>query len=77
MTGSSLRMTDEDMSEAIEKAGVQLKERRIELDERFEDKKRKLTQGDNLAPGVSENRQGLSGNQTSYSAWRQDGWTSW
>ena len=47
-----LRMTDEDMSEALEKAGVQLKERRIELDERFEDKKRKLTQGDNLAPGV-------------------------
>ena len=30
----------------------QLKERREELDARFEDKKRKLTQGDNLAPGV-------------------------
>jgi len=40
------------MSEALEKAASQLKERRIELDERYEDKKRKLTQGDNLAPGV-------------------------
>jgi DNA-directed RNA polymerase subunit beta len=29
-----------------------LAERRVELDERFEDKKRKLTQGDDLAPGV-------------------------
>ena len=47
-----IRLVDESMSEAHEKAGVQLKERRIELDERYEDKKRKLTQGDNLAPGV-------------------------
>jgi len=47
-----LRMVDDGMSEALEKAASQLKERRIELDERYEDKKRKLTQGDNLAPGV-------------------------
>jgi len=47
-----IRLVDEQMSEALERAGVQLKERRIELDERYEDKKRKLTQGDNLAPGV-------------------------
>ena len=47
-----LRLVDDGMSEALEKAAAQLKERRIELDERYEDKKRKLTQGDNLAPGV-------------------------
>jgi DNA-directed RNA polymerase subunit beta len=47
-----IRLVDEKLSEALEKAGVQLKERRLELDERYEDKKRKLTQGDNLAPGV-------------------------
>ncbi len=47
-----IRLVDEKMSEALEKAGAQLKERRTELDERYEDKKRKLTQGDNLAPGV-------------------------
>ncbi len=47
-----IRLVDEKMSEALEKAGVQLKERRTKLDERYEDKKRKLTQGDNLAPGV-------------------------
>ena len=47
-----MRLVDDKYSEQLEKAGVQLKERREELDERFEDKKRKLTQGDNLAPGV-------------------------
>jgi DNA-directed RNA polymerase subunit beta len=47
-----IRLVDEKMSEALEKAGAQLKERRTKLDERYEDKKRKLTQGDNLAPGV-------------------------
>ncbi len=47
-----LRLVDEALSEQLEKAGQQLKERRADLDERFEDKKRKLTQGDNLAPGV-------------------------
>jgi DNA-directed RNA polymerase subunit beta len=47
-----IRLVDEKMSEALEKAGAQLTERRTELDERYEDKKRKLTQGDNLAPGV-------------------------
>ncbi len=47
-----LRLVDDQLSEQLESAGVQLKERREELDERFEDKKRKLTQGDNLAPGV-------------------------
>ncbi len=47
-----LRLVNDEMSEQLEKAGAQLKERREELDERFEDKKRKLTQGDNLAPGV-------------------------
>jgi len=47
-----LRLVDDALSEALEKAGVQLKERRTDLDERYEDKKRKLTQGDNLAPGV-------------------------
>src|SRR5690606_23624175 len=47
-----LRMEDDALSEQLEKAAQQLKERRMDLDERFEDKKRKLTQGDNLAPGV-------------------------
>jgi len=47
-----LRLVDDKLSEQLENAATQLKERREELDERFEDKKRKLTQGDNLAPGV-------------------------
>ena len=47
-----LRMSNEAMNQQLERAEAQLAERRVELDERFEDKKRKLTQGDDLAPGV-------------------------
>jgi DNA-directed RNA polymerase subunit beta len=47
-----LRMSEEDLNKQLERAESQLKERRLELDDRFEDKKRKLTQGDDLAPGV-------------------------
>jgi DNA-directed RNA polymerase subunit beta len=47
-----LRLVDDKLSEMLEKAGAQLAERRAELDELFADKKRKITQGDNLAPGV-------------------------
>ncbi len=47
-----LRMSNEAMNQQLERAEQHLKERRLELDERFEDKKNKLTQGDDLAPGV-------------------------
>ena len=40
------------MNKQLERADEQLKERRVDLDERFEDKRKKLTQGDDLAPGV-------------------------
>src|SRR5690606_24798327 len=43
---------DEELNKQLELAEAQLKRRRVELDERFEDKKRKLIQGDDLAPGV-------------------------
>ncbi len=47
-----LRMSNEAMNKQLERAEAQLKERQKELDERFEDKRKKLTQGDDLAPGV-------------------------
>jgi DNA-directed RNA polymerase subunit beta len=47
-----LRLVEEELNKQLERAEEQLKERRLELDDRFEDKKRKLTQGDDLAPGV-------------------------
>jgi len=47
-----LRLIDDSLSEMLEKAGAQLAERRAALDELYADKKRKITQGDNLAPGV-------------------------
>ena len=47
-----LRMSNDKLNKQLTRAEEQLKERRQELDERFEDKKKKLTQGDDLAPGV-------------------------
>ena len=47
-----VRMAEESLNEQLEKAEAQLVERRKLLDERFEDKKRKLATGDDLAPGV-------------------------
>ncbi|MEC8331663.1 MAG: DNA-directed RNA polymerase subunit beta, partial [Pseudomonadota bacterium] len=47
-----LRMSNEAANQQLERAEAQLAERRVELDARFEDKKKKLTQGDDLAPGV-------------------------
>ena len=47
-----LRMVDDALSEQLDRAEEQLIERRKILDERFEDKKRKLETGDDLAPGV-------------------------
>ena len=48
----SVRMADEDHNEQLARAEEGLKERRVILDERFEDKKGKLETGDDLAPGV-------------------------
>ena len=47
-----LRMSDDAANKQLERAEAQLNERREELDARFEDKRGKLTQGDDLAPGV-------------------------
>jgi len=45
-------MSNDAVNKQLERADEQLKERRVDLDERFEDKRKKLTQGDDLAPGV-------------------------
>jgi len=47
-----LRVANEALNEQIDRAEELLAERRKNLDERFEDKKRKLSTGDDLAPGV-------------------------
>jgi DNA-directed RNA polymerase subunit beta len=47
-----LRMSDDKVNKQLELAEEQLKLRRSDLDERYEDKRKKLTQGDDLAPGV-------------------------
>ncbi|MBU6955820.1 MULTISPECIES: DNA-directed RNA polymerase subunit beta [unclassified Hahella] len=47
-----LNMADEQLNELLEKAEGQLQERRKSIEDRYEDKKRKLQSGDDLAPGV-------------------------
>jgi len=47
-----LRMQDEALNELLAQAQQQLDERKNIMEEKFEDKKRKLQQGDDLAPGV-------------------------
>jgi DNA-directed RNA polymerase subunit beta len=47
-----LRMSEDALNEQLEKAQAYLSDRRQMLDDKFEDKKRKLQQGDDLAPGV-------------------------
>ena len=48
----SLRMKDDDAAEAIERAAKQLQVHEEEFERRFQDKRGKITQGDDLAPGV-------------------------
>ena len=47
-----LRMEKDDLNRLLESAEARLKERRRELDERFEEQKGKLESGDDLSPGV-------------------------
>ncbi len=47
-----VRMENEALNELLEIADQRLQDRRKELDERFEESKRKLESGDDLAPGV-------------------------
>jgi len=48
----SIRMKDEDAAEAIERAQKQIEAHEKEFEKRFADKRAKIMQGDDLAPGV-------------------------
>jgi DNA-directed RNA polymerase subunit beta len=47
-----IRMRNDSINEMLEQLADQLKEQRTGFDARFEEKKTKITQGDDLAPGV-------------------------
>ena len=63
-----LKMSDAKLNDALASAQRQLEEQNKLLEDRFEDKKGKLQSGDDLAPGRTQNREGLSGNQTPHPA---------
>jgi DNA-directed RNA polymerase subunit beta len=47
-----LRMKDDSINEMLEELSDQLRDQKKAFDDKFEEKKRKITQGDDLAPGV-------------------------
>jgi DNA-directed RNA polymerase subunit beta len=47
-----IRLKSDDATEQLEKASERLKSQRAEFDRRYEEKKEKITAGDDLAPGV-------------------------
>ncbi|WP_028446293.1 DNA-directed RNA polymerase subunit beta [Chitinimonas koreensis] len=49
-----IRLSDEDVAKQLELMKDNLSQKRAEFDLRFDDKKRKLTQGDELPPGVQK-----------------------
>ena len=49
-----IRLSDEETARQLEQLKDSLSQARVEFDNRFEEKKRKLTQGDELPPGVQK-----------------------
>jgi DNA-directed RNA polymerase subunit beta len=49
-----IRLADEEAARQLEQLKESLAQARVEFDNRFEEKKRKLTQGDELSPGVQK-----------------------
>jgi DNA-directed RNA polymerase subunit beta len=47
-----IRLRNDEANEQLEKIGAALKEQHADFERRFEEKKRKITAGDDLAPGV-------------------------
>ncbi|MCP5158564.1 MAG: DNA-directed RNA polymerase subunit beta [Gammaproteobacteria bacterium] len=47
-----IRMQEEDLNEQLEKINRQLNQQRKDFDQKFDEKRRKLIQGDDLPPGV-------------------------
>ncbi len=47
-----LRMRNDDVQETLEQSGEQINKQRKKFDKQYEEKKRKITAGDDLAPGV-------------------------
>ncbi|MDS4028517.1 MAG: DNA-directed RNA polymerase subunit beta [Candidatus Contendobacter sp.] len=47
-----IRMRDDDLNDQLEKIARQIEQQRKDFDKKFEEQKRKLMQGDDLAPGV-------------------------
>ncbi len=48
----AIRMKEEAMADLVEKAGEQIQRHKAEFEKRFEEKRKKITVGDDLAPGV-------------------------
>ena len=68
-----IRLRSEAANRVLEQAAQQFEQLKAEFDQRFEEKRAKLTSGDDLAPGGVENGEGIHGRQASHPAGGQDG----
>ena len=67
-----IRLADEPHAVVLEQAKESLEQKRHQFDLAFEEKRKKLTQGDEL-PRRAQDDQGLPGREAPPAAWRQDG----
>ena len=65
-----IRLADGELQKVLEDVRVSLDEKRKEFNAAFEEKKKKLTQGDELPAGVQKMVKGLHRCQTQTAAWR-------
>jgi DNA-directed RNA polymerase subunit beta len=70
-------MQADDLNDQLEKIARQLDQQRKAFDKKFDEKRRKLIQGDDLAPGVLKMVKVYSGGQAPHPAGRQDGRSPW
>jgi len=72
-----IRPADEDVATQVEAIKTSIEAKRKQFDAAFEEKRKKLTQGDELPPGVTKMVKGVFGGEAPFTTRRQNGRTSW
>ena len=71
-----IRLEDDEANTALEAAGERLRSQQQAFDKRLEEKRAKITAGDDLRPRRAQDGQGLPGGEAPRTARRQDGRTA-
>jgi len=68
-----IRLEDEEANSQLEQTSERLKLQRKAFEKRLDDKRAKITAGDDLRPGRAQDGEGVSRGEAPRAAWRQDG----